>query len=284
MGSFSAQERFLIEKTEEAIRDGVQLERWCRDSDREGKLKLFDLNLKKKFRVPNKAQGFFGALEISGKSTSVMGCIQDVDFGRLEGPGALKKIEDFVCGQFLPRANWKYPDGYPGGFTIEQSLHKLTGGGYARFAGTDASGCIDWRRLGKDFDWVLLTVGIHDFVMDFGPYRKRFKEAACVSPCPQFLHIVERPAPGIAHEVSIGYPFVAFAPIPNVFGFGPGKFGAAVKLFSFLLTDDNRLRVRMYFAAAPRCAKVFDFSPGFPDPIYGGARLLRRLSFGAFDD
>ena len=78
----------------------------------------------------------------------------------------------------------------------------------------------------------------------------------------------------------LGYPFVDVAPRANIFGFGPGKFGAAVKLFSFFLTRAGEVRVRMVFIAAPRSRKVFDFGQGIPDPIYGGAEILRYLTLG----
>jgi hypothetical protein len=142
---------------------------------------------------------------------------------------------------------------------------------------------MDWRHLGKRYEWVLLTVHIHDFVMDFGPFRKRLREAACVAAHPGFVHIEENPSSEHALEVSVGYPFVRHAPIPNFFGFGPGKFGVAVKLFSFFLTKTNHLQVRMVFAAAPRCQKVFDFGKRWPDPLYGGAALFRNLTFGRWN-
>ena len=129
----------------------------------------------------------------------------------------------------------------------------------------------------------MLTVHIHDFVMHFGPFRKRLREAACVVAHPGFVHVEENPSKEYALEVSVGYPFVAHAPIPNFFGFGPGKFGVAVKLYSFFLTTRNELRVRMVFAAAPRCQKVFDFGKRWPDPVYGGAKLFRHLTLGLWN-
>jgi hypothetical protein len=56
-----------------------------------------------------------------------------------------------------------------------------------------------------------------------------------------------------------GYPFIDFAPIPNFFGFGPGKFDWAIKTFSFLLRDNNEVRCDMEFIAGARAKKVFDF-------------------------
>jgi hypothetical protein len=276
--SFSRLERFLVEKTEEAIRDGRQLERWCRDPGRQ--VQEVRLNLKKQFALKNEATGYFGHVVMNGASRSVMGVRQRTEFGRVSGPDPERKLRDFVLGEFLPRAHWVHPDGYKGGFTIEQSLFQDGNGQYGRFPDEMRCGCIDWRRLGADYTWSLLTVQIHDFVMKFGPYLKRFNEAACVVMHRDFMHIVERPSGGRRLEVSIGYPFVEYAPIPNHFGFGPGKFGSAVKLYSFYVTDDNRIEAEMDFAAAPRCKKVFDFSRYIPDPVYGGASLLEAITLG----
>jgi hypothetical protein len=280
-GDLSAHELMMIERTEEAIREGLQLEQWCREQL--PRVPQFPLNLKKVFRVPNSAKGFFGALDLSGSRTSVMGCVQEVDFGPLtaENPSAL--LQEFVMGDFLKLAHWSYADGHPGGFTLEQSVYKTVEGEYGRTPAETCAGCPDWRDLGKRFEWVLLTVQIHDFVMDFGPFRKRLREAACVAANSGFVHVLENPSDEYALEVSVGYPFVRFAPIPNFFGFGPGKFGTAVKLFSFFLTRSGRLKVRMIFAAAPRCQKVFDFGTRWPDPIYGGASLLRGLTLGQWN-
>lgn len=271
-----------MEKTEEAIRDGVQLERWCRDPKRQ--LREFPLNLNKQYTLKNEAIGYFGEAPINGKQVSVMGVRQFVDFGKATGEDAAQRLRRFVLGEFLAGSHWTYPDGYPGGFTIEQTLYRDGRGVYGKFEEGACQGCIDLSKLGSDYTWSLLTVQIHDFVMKFGPYLKRFKEAACVVVHPDFVHVAENPAAGRKLEVSVGYPFVEFAPIPNHYGFGPGKFGSAVKLYSFFLTDQNEIKVVMDFAAAPRCSRVFDFGKRIPDPIYGGARLLSLLTCGLWKD
>ena len=107
--SFSDRDRFMIEKTEEAIRDGLQLERWWRERERE--LALFPLDLKKRYRLPNKAEGFFGSLPINGSPRTVMGCRQEVEFGSIPGANAPERLRDFVLGEFLQRAHWTYDDG-----------------------------------------------------------------------------------------------------------------------------------------------------------------------------
>jgi hypothetical protein len=279
-GTFTAHERFLVEKTEEAVRDGKQLEDWMRAQPYERI--QFPLDLKKSYTLPNRPYGYFGTMQLNGRAETVMGARQEVDFGPVTTANPILTLTNFVMGEFLPRAHWTYPDGHPGGFSIEQSIYRSAAGEYGKFGEGERTGVVDWRRLGTEFDWVLLTVQIHDFVMNFGPIVKRFKEAACVAPQKDFVRIADKPAKGYAFEIAVGYPFVAFAPIPNVFGFGPGKFGVAVKTYTFRLTDAGELQVVMNFAAAPRCQKVFDFGKSVPDPIYGGAALLHKLTFGAF--
>lgn len=279
-GALTPHDRFLVEKTEEAIRDGVQLDAWCRRADREQTLRLVTLELGKPFRLRNKAEGFLGELVVNGKTLDVMGAIQTNWFGSTSATP--DQIREFVFRDFLPMANWTYPDGYPGGFTITQSLYRDRAGNYGKFSGADGLGMVDWRRLQNEYDWVLLTVLIHDFVMKFGPYTKRFDEAACVSPAAAFVHDVQ--TPGLQLDLTVGYPFVAYAPIPNNFGFGPGKFGVAIKNYTWQLRDNGELVVKMCFAAAPRCKKVFDFGPNVPDPVYGGAKVLKKLTLGAFPE
>src|SRR5437879_2802457 len=86
LDAFSDLDRFLIQKSEVAIGDGLLLRDWCRTHY--GSLSVFPLNLKKKFQLPNRAQGYFGEIEIQGKPLSVMGCRQEVQFAHLDGPNA----------------------------------------------------------------------------------------------------------------------------------------------------------------------------------------------------
>ncbi|MBK9168195.1 MAG: hypothetical protein IPM24_12115 [Bryobacterales bacterium] len=278
--ALSEHDRFLIARTEEAVHDGKQLFDWFRRNDLAGTLKLYPIDLKRQFRLPNKAEGVLDFLEINGKRTSVMGVLQTVEFGQYRGDNLAARLKQFVLAEFLSRAHWIYPDGHPGGFTIQQSLYKTLSGEYGKFLGPDTQGCVDLSLLGAQYDWVLLTAEIHDFVMHFGPLTVRPREAACVSPAPGFMEIIDNPAPGWVVEILVGYPFVEFAPIPNYFGFGPGKFKVAIKTYSFQLSESGDVRARMYFAAAPRCKKVFDIAPWIPDPVYGGADLLSKLSLG----
>ena len=61
---FSAFERSLVEKTEAALVDGLQLERWTRDPNR--KIDEHVLNLNREYNLPNKAFGYLSDVKISG--------------------------------------------------------------------------------------------------------------------------------------------------------------------------------------------------------------------------
>jgi len=273
-------DRVLIDKCEVAARDGVALERWCRSTDT-GRTE-FGLDLGEKFALPNRAEGYFGTIALNGVERSVMGVRQYVEFARIhKRHDARQLLKDFVLGEFLTRAHWLNPDDTPGGFDVKKTLFKRMDGEYGQFAEADRQGAMDWRDIGTTYRWVLLTIKLNDFGMKMGPLDMRLDEAVCVTPVPEFVHVVDNPTPQYALEVSIGYPFIDYAPIPNHFGFGPGKFGIAIKLFSFFLTHDNRIRAWMDFAAAPRAEKVFDLW-GL-DPVYGGADLVDKMTLGLID-
>lgn len=280
--SLSEHERFLVKATADALRDGIQLERWARDPDH--RVTEFPLLVYRPFKKPftllNRAFGYFANVQISGKTLSAVGMRQEIQFSSISPPNPEEKLRDFVFGEFMPRAHWKYDDGYPGGFTIHPMLYRTVKGEYGKIPPTAKEGCIDWRELGTEYDWSLVTIKLYDFVINIGPFLKRLDEAVAVVLHRDFIHIVENPAPGYKLEIAIGYPFIAFAPIPNFFGFGPGKFDWAVKLFSFLLTDKNEIVMRMNFVAGRRPSKVLDFGKLIPDPVYGGAAMLHAMTLG----
>ncbi len=280
--SLSEHERFLVKASEDALRDGIQLERWARDPHRN--IKKFALLLYRPFKEPftlaNKAWGYFGDVKIGNQTLPAVGLYQDIQFSNVCPPNPEERLRDFVFGEFMPRAHWKYDDGRAGGFTIKPMLYRTTKGEYGVTPPTAKQGAIDWRDLGTVYDWQLVTIRLYDFVVGIGPWIKQLDEAVAVVLHRDFIHIMENPRPGHKLEIAIGYPFIAFAPIPNYFGFGPGKFDWAVKLFSFILTDKNEIIMTMDFVAGRRPAKVLDFGKFIPDPVYGSAELAHLMTLG----
>src|SRR6185369_1660875 len=245
---FSEFERSLVRKTEVALVDGLALERWTRDPNRNVEFHLLSLN--RHYDLPNKAYGYFGDVTISGRQLTALGARQEVEFGKITGPNPEQRLKDYVLRHFLNTAHWTYPDG---------------------------------NAIGPDYRWSLFTCFLHDFVVMLGPVKHVLKEAVAVVQHPDFIHIVENPKPGYKLEVAIGYPFIDWAPIPNFFGFGPGKFDWAVKTFQFLLRDNNEVRCEMDFVAGARPKKVFDFGSMIPDPLYGTAGALQFMTLGLYN-
>jgi hypothetical protein len=276
--SLSPLDRFLVEKTREALADGRVLERWCRDPHRQ--IDEFPVDLNRPYDLPYKAYGYFSAVDVNGQTKTVIGIRQEVEFGRLTGPAPEERLKRYVLKEFLPTSHWTYPDGWPGGFTYEQLLYCTADGRVERWPEEQRSAIQDWTLIGTKYRWSLFTVYLHDFVLKMGPMIRHMNEAASLVQHPDFVHVVEQPAPGYKLEVAIGYPFIDYAPVPNYFGFGPGKFDWAVKLFSFMLRDNNEVRCNMDFAAGARPAKVFDFGKHVPCPLYGSAAALQALSLG----
>jgi hypothetical protein len=69
-----------VEKIDQAILDGVQLERRCRDPKRQ--IRELPVNLNKHYALTKKAAGYFGELPMNGKQVSVMGVLQYGHQGR----------------------------------------------------------------------------------------------------------------------------------------------------------------------------------------------------------
>jgi hypothetical protein len=221
-------------------------------------------------------------VSISGQTLTALGARQEVEFGKITLPNPEQVLKDFVLRRFLNTARWTYDDGDPGGFTIKQMLYCDANGRYGRYSDDQLTDAQDWNLIGPKYRWSLFTIYLHDFVVMLGPVKKVLSEAVSVVQHPDFIHIVENPRPGYKLEVAIGYPFIDYAPIPNYFGFGPGKFNWAVKTFSFLLRDNNEVRCDMDFVAGARTKKVFDFGKFIPDPLYGTSDFLETITLGVY--
>jgi hypothetical protein len=278
---FSSFERSLVDKTNVAIADGLELERWTRDPNR--KIELHRLKLNREYDLHNEAFGYLADVTIGGRTLTAIGALQHNEFGKIPGENAEQRLTDYVLRHFLNSSHWVYSDGDAGGFTFKQLLYCTADGQCGCFSEDKLSETQDWNLIGPTYRWSLYNCYLHDFVIKLGPFKKVLKEAVSVVQHPGFVHVVENPKPGYKLEVAIGYPFIDYAPVPNFFGFGPGKFDWAVKTFSFLLRDNNEVRCDMDFVAGARPKKVLDFGEMIPDPIYGPPDLLERFSFGLID-
>ncbi|HUL99085.1 MAG TPA: hypothetical protein VLU24_06650, partial [Mycobacterium sp.] len=129
--SFSDHDRFLVEKTLEALADGLELERWSRDPTRV--VNEFPVDLKKPYALPYKAYVYFSDVRIGDRTLPAAGIRQEVEFGRVPGPNPEEQLTRYALGAFLPTSQWTYPNGWPGGFTFEQMLYCTSDGQVGRY-------------------------------------------------------------------------------------------------------------------------------------------------------
>ena len=270
-------EKALAAKAAECVAPGIALCDWMRDHafGAPG----FPIASWDASKLKNKVTGYFDEFSLNGRKQTIMVCRQDMEMTRLDRPDAADVLTEFVHGQMMNSGHWVYADGLPGGFG-EDFYFTHKDGVTSRVAEDQRVGHFDWRGVGRDYDWVMLNVRVFDFAIPLGPLSKRVPSAVCVVPHPHFIRTVDSPAPGIKLEMEVGYSYADFAPFPNFLGYGPGKLGTAVKIYQFILHDDNTLQSRLVFASSPRCRKVLDFGKMIPDPVYDTADLIQMMSFG----
>jgi hypothetical protein len=263
----------LGRRCELAIAEGLQLQQWTDALDES--VTPFALAVDRG-ALDHRAEGFFGEVEIDGAPRSLMGCRQRLSISGDGAPRTAGELRDFAFADLLGRASWNRPDGRKGGFGVRGLIAAGRGPDQALRTLDKA---LDWRQLGTEAAWAAISIELHDFHLQFGRLGFPVRQQVYVVQHPRFVREVACPSPTVLHRITLGYPFVPFAPLRNRFGYGPGKFGAALKLFSFSLTADHRIAVEMIFVAAPRCEKVLDFG-GF-DPISACLPALERLTFRA---
>ena len=143
---FTAHERFLVEKSELAVVKGRQLERWSRDPTRT--IEKFPLAMELTPRAAEQRVGILRDVTIGGQTLPALGCLQQVEFGKISGPRPEERLKEYVLGRFLNTSAWMYADGNAGGFTIQQMLYCAADGTCGRYPADQLTEARDWRDLG----------------------------------------------------------------------------------------------------------------------------------------
>ena len=272
----------LLEDTRVALRQGAQLASWWKD--RHESLSVFTLFESQPQGA--RVQGFFDQVEIDGAERTAMGCLQRASF-QLGESSPLGQAEGFcesLKKHFCQSARWQRGNGLPGGFGYRALAFQKSGNPEAEYF-QSAPSTVNFNEVGPMYEWLLLQVDINDFVRSFPPLRPfarflhRFiREAAfIVSHSDYQTRVLAGESDSVA-ECRFGYAFVPALVEANHFGFGPGRFGIAIKQFDFRLLESRRLDIHVSFLVTPRSEQVLDFWGVCP--VYGLAHLLDRATFG----
>jgi hypothetical protein len=286
-GPASARLQGFADDAEEALSTGRQIVSWWRGKMLEDALELFPL--KPAYPPYFEMQRFFDKILLLGdmKPTSIMGCLQHHRFKRRRPPvaEATRHLESFIDQHFLAKCLRTRPDGKPGGFRYRPICFKEKDGRLSEPEDPQALGADLASLRHGPREWGVFQVDILDFVRvnpmlaNYDAVLSRFIRESAYIVIHEDLALAPTKAPkGVIAERRFGYAFLPRAVEHNIFGFGPGKFGAAIKQWRFLLFLNGDVEVQVAFVVAPRSQKVLDIG-GF-DPIYASIHLADAFSLG----
>jgi uncharacterized damage-inducible protein DinB len=278
----------LADDADEALSTGRQLVSWWRTKAREDALELF--HLRPAYPPYYEMQAFFDSIVLQGdvKPTSIMGCLQRHRFKRRRAPAedTTRHLESFIDQRFLAQCFKTHPDGTPGGFRYRPICFRESKSGRLLEPPDPEALGMDLASLRNGLEWGVLRVDILDFVRvnellaRYEDTLSHFMRESAYIVIHEDLACEPTKAPkDVVAERRFGYAFLPREVEPLYLGFGPGKFGAAVKQWRFLLFLNGDVEVRVAFLVAPRSQKVLDFG-GF-DPVYTSVRLAEAFSMGA---
>lgn len=273
----------LREGALQADRSGGLLFDWWRQKEASGELKKFSLLAQKSDAV--QMDGFFERLVLDGRDVSAMGCVQRFQFQTGWAPERLReRLEAFVRQEYFAKASWMRRDGETGGFRYSPLFGKARDSRLMILEGAD----LNLDRVQREFEWAVFQVDILDFVRSFAfpswaaRRMSRFiREAAFVLFHSRFAEPALGAPEGALSRHCFGYSFLPCAVHPSFFGFGPGRFGTAVKQFDIAALQDGRVEFRLAFIVTPRSEMVLNVW-GI-DPVYNFSNLLDLLTLRRFN-
>ena len=283
----TSQEQALLESTEMFLERGKDLLAWYRETlaanswaDRFEESKVY--------RRPASSFGFFDEAQIMGKPTPLMGNFQSMFYDELKARAGQQQasaqwmrdqMRMFILKYFMRISDFREPEGVPSpqaattplilkpvsicqkndpqriGFGFSQLFYKAASDGrIGRFVEAEKNVIIDLRRIGKEFEWILVYVDIYDFSFAYKPFAGNtpsfdlpLKTGSYLVINKDFITIDENPEDGLA-TYGFGYSFVR-NPRPGILNYGPGEFEVAFETINFHVATDGQVRVNMAFAS-----------------------------------
>ncbi len=306
---WTAEERYLLDTVPGALKSGVELLQWWRRTDAAASYartyaESFVFN-----RPEDTSFGFFDAATLSSGPLAVNGNVQQMFYDQPKSPRQQgrrtaewmdRQIREFVHHYFLrisdfrrpqPAAGGQGPSGDPerAGFGFSQRYYQPAADGEPRrFDPGEEDRIVDLRRLGKDFDWIVLRAPIYDFRFELKPLGNAGPQLALPFPASSYLVLSpdlvvdeSRPEEGVLGRYGFGYAFVRNTQ-PSVLAYGPGELGPAFELLVWEVRDNGEVTVRASFAAnQPTAVLALSIDPvvwGFGLAGMLGAAVRARLA------
>jgi hypothetical protein len=231
------------------------------------------------------SQCFFTTMELEGKPSSVMGCLQAAVYHLRTGGNAAQAgaaLRDWLGKHFLQQTTWESANGLPGGFLYRPAMVRDVGADAARAVEPDTP--IGIADIGTRYQWAALRLDVLDYMKAFPPriarydrFLRRFNnEAGYMIFHPAFFVPPTGPPAGFREVFSFGYAVAPWMIVPTFVAFGAGRFYSAMKQYRFFVHDSGALKIEITFIVAPRTQKIMNF--GGWDPVYGTVGLMDRLT------
>ncbi len=269
--TFTEEDQYLLDHADRFLADGLAIKRWYDQMEAtNGFADRFDLV--HTFRREERSQGFFGNVQLEGRSMPVMGVLDEVFYDRPKAPADQREtaalwmrdqIREFVlhylmrvCGFRLPQENAEDEQISRKGMGFTQSFYKRKDTGeIGVFPEIGASSIIDLREIGTTYEWIIVKLQVYDFTVAMKPFGPDFigmempmKEEGYLVLTSEFIANEDDPAPGVLGTYGFGYAFMK-NPTRGMFAYGPGEFDAAFQFIHFDVLEDGKTKVRMAFVS-----------------------------------
>ncbi|HEY1379876.1 MAG TPA: hypothetical protein VGF55_23950 [Gemmataceae bacterium] len=307
--AWTDEDRTVLGRVDAARAAGAALLRWWRRVHAAAAY-AERVELIRTFNQPDVGFAFFDQADLPGGAVPVMGLVEDLlyDQPKHAPPGAVRdEFREFVLHYFMRVSAFERPEAYAEvdapppprpfaglswcptyeanktGFGFSQHYYKLKGSGrVGKFPADERFRIVDLRRIGTEFEWVVLKVRIYDFNLTL---RARGQESArVVVPLreesylvvsPEFVFADDRPGPGLLGRYGLGYAFIPY-PDTALLAYGPGQFRASFQLIHFRVLDSGQIHLDLVFAAnRPEQVARVPFAP-----FDWGLRLTNLFSLG----
>lgn len=302
-------EQDLLVNVDACLKQGVELMAWWIEADRTNSIPdRFELTTI--FGRPDSGYSFFAEAPLSTGKVRVMGDVPRLFYDQPKGRELghwCHEVEEFVLRYFMRIADTALPETVVNenqptppppfdlvsmcprgiqrreGFGFEQLYYKdKRSGQIGKIPEQDRYAIVDNRLLGTALDWVVASVRIFNFDLNFpvNPNLPRvafpLREIQYVILAPEFVHVDHSPGPGLCARYTFGYAMLKPANDHSVLAYGPGQFDFGFQLFDFTVATDGTIRVGMPFVVN-RPNRILNVSL---DPLDWGFKAAELMTLG----
>lgn len=276
----------LLDRVPAALQSGIELLEWWRHADATNSYEYRYKETHTLNRPQDGSYGFFDTVQLSSGPQRINGNVQDMFYDMPRASPAVRdhtaqwvnaQIQQFILRYFMRISDFRQPHQLPtphkptppglgflsqchdeaqtSGFGFSQLYYKRTNGEVGRFRKSERDAIIDLRKLGEEYEWVVLKNPIFNFKFEFAPFGNHAPQVALPLVVSNFLVmsrafvIDESPAPdGLIGRYGLGYAFIR-DPLPSALGYGPGELEPAYEQLMWDVHENGKITSRAVFVA-----------------------------------